>query len=74
MYTLRYSSGFYLHTVVIPKEKIVQLELRQSILQKLDGRCDVFFYTEDEGVHRHHLRNLDRSDMIKKCGFEDRPR
>ena len=74
MYTLRYSSGFYLHTVVVPREKIVQLDLRQSILQKMDGRCDVLLYTEDEKVHRHHLRNLSRAEMIKKCGFEERLR
>ena len=71
IYTLRYSRGFYLHTVVVPREKVVQLELRQSLFQKMDGRCDVYFYTQDEGVRRHHLRNLDRAGMMQRCGLEN---
>lgn len=58
-YTLRYSKGFYLHTVVLPRERIVSVQARQSIFQLLDGRCDLFITTYSQGQARHRLRNLE---------------
>ena len=60
--TLRYSHLFYLHTVVIPKDRIVKVRLRQSILQWGDQKCDLLIYSRGEAAKRHHLRNLSLSD------------
>jgi len=57
-YTLRYSRGFYLCTVIILSEKIVQVQLRQSFFQKRKGRCDIFIYTRAEGRAIHRLKGL----------------
>lgn len=68
-YTLRYSKGFYLHTVVIPESCISTIELRQSWLQALSGNCDLFVTTHAEGRIVHHCRNLDRlklTDLLAK--------
>ena len=64
-YTIRYSQGFYFHTIVLPKDKIAAVKTRQSIFQKMDRRCDVFIYTRSEGVSVHKCRNLLKSDVIK---------
>jgi len=58
VYTLCYSRGFYLHTVVARREKIVQTELRQSFLQRTKGRCDLILHSRAEGRRLHRLRNL----------------
>lgn len=63
MFTLRYSHGFYLHTVVVPKDKIVQVMTRQSIFQRMDGKCDVMIYTYSQGHLRHRLRNLPEQEV-----------
>ena len=70
-YTLRYSTGFYLHTVVIPKDKIVSLRVRQSILQRPDDRCDVIIHTRAEGWQRHHCKNLLRQEVVELFGTVD---
>ncbi|MBC8570661.1 PH domain-containing protein [Zongyangia hominis] len=70
-YTFRYSTGFYLHTVVIPKNKIVSLRVRQSILQRPDDRCDVIIHTCAEGWQRHHCKNLLRSEVVALFGTTD---
>lgn len=57
-FTLRYSELFYLHTVVFSWEKIAMLNLRQSILQRGDAKCDLKVCTRSEGHMVHHIRNL----------------
>ncbi len=64
-YTIRYSKGFYFHTIVVPKDKIIAVKTRQSIFQKMDNRCDVFIYTCSEGITTHKCRNLIKSDVLK---------
>ncbi len=69
-YTLRYSKGMFLHTVIIPKEKVAYVDLRQSIIQKMDSKCDVKIRTVYESRKIHHIRNVDRQNMIDLCGFD----
>ena len=57
-YTLRYSSGFYLHTVVIPREKIAAIQLRQSVFQRRDRRCDLIVSSYAETLKLHRCKNL----------------
>ena len=67
-YTIRYSKGFYLHTVVIPVENIVMTELRQSPLQRFGPGCDLLLYTRAEGRAVHYCRNMNKSEMQKILG------
>lgn len=69
-YTLRYSKGMFFHTVIIPKDKVAYVDLRQSIIQKTDGKCDVKLRTVYESQKIHHIRNLDRQNVIDLCGFD----
>lgn len=71
LFTLRYSNKYYLHTVVISKTQISRLDLRQSILQRPSGKCDVLIYSRAEGIRRHHLRNLDLKDCISLFEIQD---
>lgn len=58
-FTLRYSEWFYLHTVIFSFDKIALANIRQSILQRGDGKCDLVVYSRAEGRFTHHIRNLD---------------
>ena len=62
-YTLRYSKGFYLHTVVIPENKIVCIELRQSPLQRFTPNCDLIISTRAETHFYHRCRNLNKAKL-----------
>lgn len=62
-YTLRYSLGFSLHTVVIPEDKIVSVELRQSPIQQFSGVCDLLVCTRAEARLVHRCRNLDKQRL-----------
>ncbi|MFQ9873356.1 MAG: PH domain-containing protein [Oscillospiraceae bacterium] len=69
-YTLRYSRGMFLHTVIIPKSKMAYVDVRQSIIQKTDQKCDVKFRTIFESRNIHHIRNIDRQEAIDICGLD----
>ncbi|MEG0899315.1 MAG: PH domain-containing protein [Oscillospiraceae bacterium] len=64
-YTIRYSRSFYLHTVIIPEDKIVTVKTKQSYLQKFDKKCDVYVFTYSEGMSCHKCRNLNKSDVLE---------
>lgn len=64
-FTLHYSEGYYLHTVVIPRSRIAYVCLRQSPIQSLDKKCDLLIYSYSEKKHRHHIRNLDRQTAVE---------
>lgn len=64
-YTIYYSKRFYLHTVVIPEEKIVMTELRQGFFQRFTANCDLLIYTRAERRTVHRCRNLNKTALIK---------
>ena len=68
-FTLRYSSGYYLHTIVIPRDKIAYVCLRQSPIQHFDQKCDILIYSFSEKKMRHHIRNVDRQAAIELFDF-----
>ena len=70
IYTLRYSRGFYLHTVIMPRERVAEIVLRQSIFQKMDNKCDILMYSISEKRCKHHIRNIDKTMAIKVLGIE----
>lgn len=63
--TMRYSKGFYLHTVTIPCHKVALYELRQSPIQRISGSCDLFVRTYAESRYVHRCRNLNRQRLEK---------
>lgn len=70
MYTLKYSKGFYLHTIIMPKCKVATVTLRQSIFQKMDNKCDVLLYSLSESRRKHHVRNLDKTMVMQVLGLQ----
>lgn len=68
-YTLRYSKGFYLHTVVIPEDKIVSITLRQSPVQQIGPNCDLFLNTRAETRLTHLCRNLNKAEIERILGL-----
>lgn len=64
-YTLRYSSGFYIHNVIMPRDKVATITLRQSVFQKMDNKCDVLIFSISEKSRRHHIRNIDKTMAIE---------
>ena len=71
VYTLRYSSGYYLHTVVIPREKIASVTVEQNPFQWRDDRCDLIIATYGEGRKWHRVKNLDRRELLPLFQLED---
>lgn len=76
VYTLRCSSGFYLHTILVDEKKLSNVCLRQSIIQRFDGRCDVLISTFSDEMKRHHIRNLDKKEVLTlfDCAFTEKPK
>lgn len=68
-FTLHYSAGYFLHTVVIPLDKIAWVCLRQSPIQYFDGKCDLIIYSFSEESTRHHIRNIDRQGAKDMFAF-----
>jgi len=68
--TLRYSSGYYLHTIILPIDRVAWVCLRQSPIQAMDKKCDVLIYSYAEHSTRHHIRNLDRQAVKDLLGLE----
>lgn len=68
-FTLRYSSGYYLHTVVLHRDKIAWVCLRQSPIQYFDKKCDLLVFSFSEGERRHHIRNLDWQAVADMFGL-----
>lgn len=70
-FTLRYSELYYLHTVVFTADKISMVNIRQSILQRGDAKCDLVVSTRAEGSSTHHIRNLGWDDTVALFGAAD---
>jgi uncharacterized membrane protein YdbT with pleckstrin-like domain len=66
-YTICYSSGFSLHTVVIPGDKIVSVRFRRSLFQVYGNSktCDLFINTVAEGTKQHLCRNVNLEAATK---------
>ena len=70
-YTLRYSNLYYLHTVVFSYDKIALVNIRQSILQRGDNKCDLVVSTRAEGRMRHHIRNIGWDETVALFEAQD---
>lgn len=70
-YTIRYSNLYYLHTVIFHSKQLAMLNIRQSILQRGDAKCDLKISTRAEGRKVHHIRNLSWDDTLSLFGATD---
>lgn len=56
---MRYSRYFGFHTVIMPKERIAKVVLRQSPPQVLNGTCTARIYSASQARRIHTIRGLD---------------
>ncbi|MCD8006010.1 MAG: PH domain-containing protein [Oscillospiraceae bacterium] len=56
--TMRYSSFYTFHTVVVPKDRIVKVMIKQTYLQNLTGNCSAVIYTASSGISKHVITGL----------------
>ncbi len=71
-YTLRYSKGFHLHTVLIMENRISNVFTVQNIFQRVFGRCDLLVFSYTEGVRFHRIRNLPAKEAFSLFNPEKR--
>lgn len=62
-FTLRYSQGFTLHRVIIPRDKIANITTTRSLFQLRSGRCDLFVFSYSEGSRFHRIRDLPKDEV-----------
>ncbi len=56
--TMRYSKFYTFHTVVVPKDRIVKVMVKQTYLQHLTGNCSAVIYTASNGTSKHVITGL----------------
>lgn len=64
-YSLYYSSFFYLHKIILPKNKVTKIIIKQNPFQKKSDLCTVIIHSFAEKRKRHIIRSLDKSECIK---------
>lgn len=73
VFTLRYSYGLRFKTVSVPAERIVRIDVRQSVFQLTSGCCDVVFYTFSEGSKRHIVPNVSCKEAAELLNNQELP-
>ena len=71
--TMRYSRIYTFHTVIVPKDRITKVIIRQSPFQRLGGSCTVIVRTTSEQSPKHLMRGLPLKralDLFAANGFE----
>lgn len=69
---LRYCRYFQFHYIILPKEKITGVEIRQTPFQKLNDSCDLVLHARSEAVSSHRVRGLNLKDaekMAERLGY-----
>ena len=70
-YTFRYTYGYRINTVAVPRKRIIKLKIRRSLFQVMSGCCDVIVYTFSEGRQRHVIPNLNYEEVKRIMVAED---
>lgn len=70
-YTMICSTGFTLHTLIMPTDKVISVRIQQSLIQYATGNCDVYLYTASEQGKKHKCRNIKKSEAIKFFNIQD---
>lgn len=71
--SLRYAKFLAFHTVIMPKNRIAKIQLRQSLFQRLNGTCTLKIYstTDSKKVHRIHGLRMDRlMNTLDQNGYD----
>jgi uncharacterized membrane protein YdbT with pleckstrin-like domain len=68
-FTLYYSSAFSLHTVLIAKSKITEIQIQQSIFKRRANRCKLIVHSYSEKRKAHTLRNMYIPDVREIFGL-----
>ena len=72
-FTLRCAHRFYLHQVILPRERVASVRAVASVLQHRRGRCDLIVSIYSEGHRRYRVRDLDWTEveqLLQKAGME----
>ena len=70
---IRYSRLYAFHTVLIPKEKITKLKIRQTPWQKASKTCSVIVYSASDSKARHIAYGLKLNEtlnILQENGFD----
>lgn len=62
---VRYCKAFGFHNVIVPLDKISEIRISQTMLQKLNGSCNFILYTRGERATRHKVRGMRLCDAEK---------
>ncbi len=72
-FTLSYARVFAFRTVIVPKDRITRVTVRQSPFQHINGTCTVRVYTASDTRDVHHIfgLRLDRVlNFFDQCGMD----
>lgn len=72
-FTLRCAHRFYLHQVILPRERVASVRAVASLLQHRRGRCDLIVSIYSEGHRRYRVRDLSWSEvelLLQHAGME----
>lgn len=69
-YTFRYTYGYRIKTVAVPKKRVVKLTVRRSFWQIMSGCCDLVVLTYSEGMKRHVIPNLSFKETAELLSLE----
>lgn len=70
-FSCTYAYGFYITS--IPKRRITQIIIRQSLFQKMSNCCDVIVYAYSEGRKRRVVNNVPIIEAYDMFGFKMDP-
>lgn len=68
---LKYSFGYAFHTILIPKNKIAKITVRQSIFQTPARSCDVRIYSNSEFTKCHRVICMPIDDVLELLKASD---
>ncbi len=69
-YTFRYTYGYRIKTVAVPKKRIVKVSVRRDPFQIMTGCCKLVILTYSEGLKRHVIPNLDYEEVKRIMGYQ----
>ena len=73
MFITNYCKWYTFHKVLLKKEKITKVTVRQDPFSKIAGNGTVFFYTTGEKSPRHKVAGVNYKralEILKNNGFE----
>lgn len=63
-YTLQFTYGFRIKTILLPKSRVISVTIKRSLFQVMSGCCDIVFFSYCEGRKRSVVTNLNYDEVI----------